>query len=212
MFRGLPTFALVLLLLASGCSATRIVDTWKAPAFTGPPMRKMLVCAVHPEEPTRRIFEDVFVQKLSEQGIQGITCYSQLNGNNRPNEQELHEMVDKSGADGVMLVRLARISERTTYTPTYVVGAGAPFFYAGPFYPAYYTSIGFAYSPGYLETDTIVQLLTQVYQTKDGSALVWSGTSQTTDPESAKGLIKSAAPKFIGEMTKEGILPKPSKK
>jgi hypothetical protein len=92
------------------------------------------------------------------------------------------------------------------------VGVGAPFFYAGPFYPAYYSSIGFAYSPGYYSTDTIVQLLTQVYENKNTNELVWTGTTQTTDPDSAKSLVKSAVPKFLDALTKAGVLPEPPKK
>ncbi len=48
----------VLLLLGlSGCISTALIERWKDPSFSGPPLHKVLVVGVQRDEGRRRVWE-----------------------------------------------------------------------------------------------------------------------------------------------------------
>jgi hypothetical protein len=64
---------------------------------------------------------------------------------------------------------------------------------------------GAAYSPGYLRTDTIVNVETLVYDLK-ADKLVWAGKSQSTNPDRVDALIKELVAAAAAEMKKQGLI------
>ena len=65
----------------------------------------------------------------------------------------------------------------------------------GPYdtFDGYYDwGVGAVYAPGYLETDTVVHVVSNLYSL-DQNKLVWSGTSKTFDPASANQFMTDVA-------------------
>ena len=186
-------------LLLAACATTTIGTTWRAPNFAGPPLRKVLVCALHPDDATRRLIEDAFVRELQGNGVTGIQCYNVLPPG-PTNEQQARDAVSTTAADGVLVTKVASVKN----IPVYGVGPG---YYWGPFYGAYAPEWASVYAPGYLETETEVDLQTKVYSVQQNGELVWFGTSQTFDPRSIRDLISQVVPKFIHALVKAGVVP-----
>ena len=55
----------LVLALASGCTSTHLVNTWRDPSFAGPiEFKKVLAVAVRPDDTTRRTAEDAMVRQI----------------------------------------------------------------------------------------------------------------------------------------------------
>jgi len=195
----LPRALVFTAILLASCATTTVGSTWRAPDFAGPPLHKVLVCALHPDDADRRMLEDAFVSQLQAHGVTGVPCYGALPPG-QPTEAQVREAVTTSGADGVIVTKVAGVKE----IPVYGVG---PAYYWGPFYGAYGPEWSAVYAPGYIQTETEVDLQTRAYSTQQNGELIWFGTSQTFDPASIKDLISQVVPKFISTMTKAGVLP-----
>jgi hypothetical protein len=85
--------------------------------------------------------------------------------------------------------------------------------YAPGSYPApYYSLWGYwgwaypiAYSPGYYQTDRLVGVETNIYDTSNGK-LVWSGLTETTNPTEVRKLVADTAKKVRSEMKRYGFI------
>lgn len=195
VFRSVVCAAIFL----SSCATTTVGSTWRAPNFSGPPLQKVLVCALHPDDATRRLFEDAFVRELQPKGVTGVQCYNVLPPG-QVGEQQIRDAVTTVGADGVIVTKVASVKDVPVY------GAG-PGYYWGPYYGALPPEWASVYAPGYLQTETEVNMQTKAYSVRQDGELIWFGTSQTFDPASIKDLISQVVPKLIGAMTKAGVLP-----
>ena len=80
-------------------------------------------------------------------------------------------------------------------------------------YPPYYRgfwgyySYGWpsVYDPGYLSNDTIVSVETNLYSLT-GDSLVWSGVTQTFNPQDVADTIDEIVDAVSGELRREGLL------
>jgi hypothetical protein len=74
--------------------------------------------------------------------------------------------------------------------------------YAGP----YWAFGGWPmYDYGYVQTDTVVRVDTNIYSVPD-NRLVWASASKTFNPGSARKLVDSVAKAVAKEMKKEGLV------
>ena len=60
--------------------------------------------------------------------------------------------------------------------------------------------------PGYYETQTILRLETNLYDVESGE-LVWSGQSETFDPNSVEDVIDSVTQAVARRLRDEGLIP-----
>jgi hypothetical protein len=58
------------LLSLSGCVNTSLIDRWRDPSYTGPPLHKVLVVGVQRDDGRRRLWEDGMVGALTHEGVQ----------------------------------------------------------------------------------------------------------------------------------------------
>src|ERR1017187_10484434 len=85
-------FSLILglacLLTLSGCLSTSLIDRWKDPAFSGPPLHKMLVVGVQKDDGRRRLWEVGVAAALTLQRVQATASYMVF-PNRAPSAHEL---------------------------------------------------------------------------------------------------------------------------
>ena len=124
MFRHLARgcAALVAAVLVAGCASTSIRSAWFDPGYKGGPFRKILVAGVHGNLADSRVFEDIFTQKLGAAGIEGVPGYRFLHSDAAPDEAAWTAAVTRSGADGLLTVRLLRVDTKTRVTTTMMSG------------------------------------------------------------------------------------------
>jgi hypothetical protein len=77
--------------------------------------------------------------------------------------------------------------------------------YYGGFYGMYGYGWGAAYSTGYLRTDTIVSVETNLYQL-DGDKLLWSGVTETFNPNEITKMVNEIADTVSKDLRSRGLL------
>lgn len=190
---------LVGLLFTIGCASTEVKDSWKAPDFQGPiQFQKMVVMAIAKEEVTRRVAEDEFVKVFG--ADKTVASHPSIPLESLNNKDQVKAQIQALSADGLIIVRPIDIKQEVNYVP----GSVSPYYGS----PWGYSSMawGHVYQPGYLATDTIVRLETNIYSVKD-EKLIWSGASETFNPGSIKTEAQNLAKVLKNRLKKEKLLP-----
>jgi hypothetical protein len=163
-----------------GCASTKMTSTWTDPTARGASMSKIAVLALTQDPGLRRMAEDAAAAQMK--GAQAVPSYQVVGDSDLRNRDQVKAKLLAQGFQGVLVMRLAGISEQVT-------SVGGPY---GTF-DGYYDWAGSAvYSPGYLQTDTVVHVVSNLYSLEQNK-LIWSGVSQTFDPASAKSFMNDVS-------------------
>jgi hypothetical protein len=194
----------VLLATVAGCGSTSIRDSWVAPDLQAPlDFDKTLVVFMDPNEATRRAAEDALVARMgADRAVASYTMFSaQEVQNAQQNETAVQREISAAGIDSAVVMRLVNEQQKLSYTP----GMTYPRHYGG-FYGMYGYGWGAAYSPGYLRTDTIVSVETNLYQF-DGDKLLWSGVTETFNPNQITEMVNEIADAVSKDLRSRGLMP-----
>ena len=179
--------------LAASCASTNMTDTWTDPSAKGAALSKVAVLALTRDDGLRRIAEDTAVTHM--QGAQAVPSYRVLGTTDLRDRDAVKAKLREAGFDGVLIMRLAGVSERVSAT-------------SGPYgtFDGYYAWAGtMVYAPGYLETDTIVHVVSNLYEL-DNDKLIWSGVSQTFNPSSAKQFMNDVSKAVAKSLQKDRLV------
>ena len=94
---------------------------------------------------------------------------------------------------------------RSSYVPGSTYYTPAPAYYG--MYGYYNSSYAMVHDPGYYQENTIVKLETNVYDVAS-EKLVWSGVTETLNPETAQDVANSVAFKVTEDMVKSKVIRK----
>jgi hypothetical protein len=184
-------------LLAAACATTELKDSWKDPAFAGPPMKRLLVVGVAKSDANRRVFEDAFSKALTAAGTSATASYGSLPEAGMISNERIVVSVNQSDADGVLVTRVLRVRRDVNVTPDYA----RPGLYAGG-YHGYYRGAYIASAPEVLVYD----VLTIESTLWKADKLVWSGTSEVTSPSSVSAATEELAKVLIARMKADGVI------
>ncbi|MCU0231548.1 MAG: hypothetical protein MUC67_09250, partial [Acidobacteria bacterium] len=149
-----------------------------------------------------RGWEDAMATQLRATGMKAVQSYTVL-PDDRVDKEAIARLVKEGGYDGVIAARLSGVSQEQNYVPGYV---GAVPYYGGwgGWYGGWY---GAAYQPGYMTTTTIARVETQVWQVNLAEpAMIWTGMSETIDPQQTKNVAAEIAEVTIATLQKAGII------
>jgi len=179
--------------------STRLAATWRDPNSGPLHFRQPVVVFVAKSETFRRTMED----KLAAQFPNASPSYKVIRDNDVGDGTKILSELDEAGFDGAVIMRVANVDQRITYTPgAYWYGGGAPYYSFAGYWG---TAWGYPYDPGYIQTDQIVSIETQIYSLKNDK-LLWAGRSETTDPKSVGKLGDSVIKHIMQELRKEGMV------
>jgi hypothetical protein len=187
-------------LFMSSCASTTIEKSWKDPSasVSNTSENKTFVIALVKDETSRRVIEDVLVQRLNNNGdasYKSITTDMLKNAN----ENSLDQLLKNGKYTHILLMRLADV-EKDTY---YVEGTTTAY-YGG--YGRYYGyGAGYYSSPGYYTTDKNYFVETTVFSIKENK-LLWTGTTKTVNPTNMDRTINEIADVVSARMRKDGFL------
>ncbi len=192
----------VLLATVAGCASTSIRNSWAAPDVQGPlGFQKILVVFMDPVETTRRAGEDALVERIgAERAVASHTMFTTQQVQNAQNEAAVRAGVDAAGIDSAIVMRMVDETQELNYTP----GMSYPSYYGG-FYGYYGYGWGAAYSPGYMTTNTIVSVETNLYKL-DGDELVWSGVTETMNPSDIAKTVNEIADAVGDNLIQRGLI------
>ena len=193
---------LALLAGVSAAAASQLKSSWRNfdPAATS--VSRVVVIGFTSELATRRSMEDALTAEIRKNGGNAEPSYSLVPGALPQEPLAMKEKVVAGGFDGAVVVRLAGVRQEQAWDPGYV--AVMPTYYGSAWtYWGYWGP--FAWSPGYLETDTVVRIEIVAYAV-DRGMLIWSGLSQSTNPGSVRRIIQDVAVAAGAEMKKRNVI------
>ncbi|BAO45265.1 hypothetical protein [Thiolapillus brandeum] len=197
---------LLVLLLLQACSSTKLVTRWSDPAWKGEKLHKVLVIGLFKDDLMRRHFEDEFITELIARGRQAEASYVFMPDLQKyKDENQLKAVVDKAGADAVLITSLKDVEDRKTYVAPrmeYAPAMGGVYGYYG-YYMQTMTPV---YTPGYTRSDKVVQLETRVFTVKDRK-MIWAGVTESFNPSSSGNVIRELAATVVADMKKSGFIP-----
>lgn len=185
-----------LALLASACSATKVVTAWLAPDQGEVRFSKVLALAISDDQAFRRTAEKAICEQ-----VQPVDCQpaSKVLTPEQLRDVEAAKAAVKAAAfDGAVVFRVVSEREKVTYVPPS---------YGPTFWGYYGYAFNTAYAPAYYHTDTLVRVETSIYSV-GGDRLIWVGTTETMNPDSVPGLVDEVAKAVGGDMRKQGLLPR----
>jgi hypothetical protein len=186
---------LVMSALMMSCSTAQLLATWHAPGVTNVRFTKVLAVAMVKSETRRRAVEDRMIADLQRLGVTALPSYLVSPGADPRDVDAVRAAVLKGGFDGAVTWRTIAVSDVTHYVPT-----GLGFWgYFGYGWTA-------EFDPGYLQTERRVRVETMVYAvTSKNDRLIWSGISESVDPNSLDGLVDGVADAAVGSMRAGGL-------
>jgi hypothetical protein len=198
--RFIPGVALVLAMC--GCDSTKFTTVWLAPSPPAKPFEKVFVVVAMPEEPVKRLAEDMLVQELAP--TSATPEYAVISPQEARDRRRAEARVKELGFDAALVMQMTRVEHAWSYYPGY---------YHAPRYPTFWGYYDYpyplAYEPGYFVADRVVQLETNLYRVADGKP-IWSGLSETFNPGSARELLREVTRAVGRELRGHGfVLPEP---
>jgi len=177
----LLAFAALLAAILGGCATTQVTSAWKDPDLARVPFSKVLVVFQNSDPGLRRVLEDEMARDIPN----SVPAYTLFSDAEVQDVERVRSRVREQGFDSAVIMRVVTVDREVTYSPArmYMV----PGYYRG-FYGYWRYGWGTVYDPGYLRTDRIVHIATNVYDVR-GDKLVWASHSETFNPGSLRSAI-----------------------
>jgi hypothetical protein len=193
---------LIALITITSCNATKITSSWSEPnkEVKVDQLSKVLVVALFRDETSRHMAEDQMAGYLNGKAV---VSYSYLDpAFDKKNEDALRDKLKKDGFDGAVTMRLVDVDKEKVYTPGNI--AMYPPYYRN-FSGYYYRSWSYYSTPGYYSTTKTFTIETNVYSIKEDK-IIWSGLTETTDPDGVQKMTEEVAKVVYKKMKKEGFI------
>ena len=172
------------------------------------PYRKFLVITLLSSFDSRRYLEDEVVKKLSELGIDAVASTSMMNTRTPVTRQTFLAMVEKIGADAVVVTQLVSLASKGTMKD---MNPQATY----TFRPTYYYNVWSVELDEYVEPQAVefkhsLLLATQLYSVRNQEA-VWaiqskSKIDQGFDEIKGYSVIVNEAKAIATHLSKDGLL------
>jgi len=125
------------LALFAGCAPTGEHKVWRDAGYSGGPLKKVFVIGLSSTSLNdHRGFEDMMVGQIQAAGGQAVPGYQFIPPDIVPDDSTIAAAVARSGADGVLISRMAGLETRSNALqnpyPSLDVNAPVPAIYGGP--------------------------------------------------------------------------------
>jgi hypothetical protein len=199
---------LLSLLIFSGCASTVMEETWTHPAVDAFTFEKLLLLALAEREDDRRFAESAMARQITR--IPTIRSHDILPGPDAfKDPDKVIETVKTSGADGVVVVRLANLDSRVSRGRV----TAHPLDYAtfSDYFGVYYdVSAFFATDARAINIDNLFYFEIRIFDVETGE-LLWSGQTKTTKSTdrtpNIEGLIAEISEVVKAALAREGLIP-----
>jgi len=210
----------VLFVIFSSCSSmapTTMTGSWKSPELAGSAKKfnKIIVFAVVNDLSKRKAAENAVVLELLRKKINAVSSlsvfepgYFDADSDGKLDDDKTKEFIQEKlkslGFDGVIVITVKDIKEEEHYVPGTVVNYNPRPYYYGH-YGYYYSSYNTVYYPGYYKKSKEVFLEANVYDV-DSEKLLWSGQTETSNPNSLDGFVKSFSKTLVDNLIADKVI------
>ncbi len=197
--------ALILALLATGCSSTKLAQSWEAPDVNEPAAKKILLVAMIKDPVTRRFFEEHFVAEAKKRGVEVIPSSEYIpQATDHDEKEEIVRVVRETGAEGVLLAQLKGVEKKKKFVPSRL--DWFPDTHDDVvFYDHYYRNYRAIYRPGYVGADNYFNMQFRYFSTRS-EKMLWAGNTVTKNPRSVIRGIEQIADEVISDLKSAGLL------
>jgi hypothetical protein len=197
------TMVLCSLVFITGCSSSELVNIWNDSSFQNPPMDKMLVIAVGKNMVMRRIWEDAFCAELGKHKVTATPSY-RLFPDAVPDTNQVNQIVQSKGYDGILLTRRLPTETKAQYQPGYVTQEqNMRYDRSRDRFVTYYRNIEHR---GYVDSQKIYIRAIDVWSTMNDGQMIWSATSETMEQSSDQSPQSEIVSLVLKELTKQKII------
>jgi len=166
---------------------------------------KVVAAVIIRDPAARKRAEDMLAKSINDAGGVGVPMYSisMETAVTKEGESKTRAAVEAAGAQGLVVMKPVDVNHRSTET----LSNSNNEMYGG-YWGGYY-GVGWAdpwvdKSPD-LKTDIVVTVETYVFSLPQNK-LVWTGTSETTNPKNAENLVHQLAQESAAELKRLGLL------
>jgi hypothetical protein len=170
-------------------AGTKLVSSFREPSAGPLKFKKVLVLVIAPHESQMQFGEAVLTNLMKR--THGISAHAVMTGADARDEQKMRAYMEKEAFDGAVTMRLLAAGQETT--SQWGVNASS---YTG-FWSYYSYAWPLVTDIGYVHTERLFHMETQVYSVKDDK-LVWGAITKTTNPKDARQLVEQVA-KTVGD-------------
>ena len=197
------TFISMMILMSCSGAKTEIIGEWQEEDYQKGNIDNVLILGIfNKDKPLlRRNFEDGMTSAFKDGGISATPSMDHMPYDQAVDSTTFEKYFKDLDLDAVVVSRLVGIDQARDYKAGYLYTIPYNNYYG--FYGYYYAGIQYANSTGYLSQNVVVVLETNIYETKD-KKLIWSGISETVDPDKASDVIKSFGSELVSKLKKEG--------
>ena len=195
-------FILITIISCSGAK-TEIIGEWQEESYQKGNINNVLILGIfNKDKPLlRRNFEDGMKKAFTDGGISATPSMDHMPYDQAIDSTTFEKYFKDLGLDAVVVSRLVGIDQARDYKAGYLYTIPYNNYYG--FYGYYYAGIQYANSTGYLSKNVVVVLETNIYETQN-KQLIWSGISETVDPDKASDVIKSFGNELVSKLRQEG--------
>jgi hypothetical protein len=194
--RFLLFVAAAMAVLLGGCASTQITSAWKDPDLARLPFNKVLVVFQHSDADLRMRLERSMAAEIPN----AVPAHAIFSDAEVRDIEAVKKRVRAEGFDSAVIMRIVGVDREVSYVPgrLYTV----PGFYHG-FYGYWGYGWRTVYDPGYMRSDRIVTISTNVYSVADDK-LVWASQSETFNPTSLRTAVAEVV-KVTSKATGEAL-------
>jgi hypothetical protein len=167
--------------LLGGCASTQITSAWKDPDLARLPFKKVLVVFQHSDAELRMRLERSMAAEIPN----AVPAHAIFSDAEVRDIEAVKKRVRADGFDSAVIMRIVGVDREVSYVPGRL--HAVPGFYHG-FYGYWGYGWRTVYDPGYMRSDRIVTISTNVYSVADDK-LVWASQSETFNPTSLRTAV-----------------------
>ena len=196
-------FTFLTIIISCSSTKTDIIGEWQDDTYQKGNIQKVLLLGiVSKEKPLlRRNFEDGMTKAFRDAGINATPSMDIMPYDVAVDSTTFEKYFKELQVDAVVVARLVAVDAARDYTAGYLYTIPYNSYYG--FYGYYYAGVSMANSSGYLSQNVVVVLETNVYETTN-KKLIWSGVSETVEPDKASDVIDSFGDELVGRLKSEG--------
>lgn len=184
----------LLVALLAGCASTGVAESWIEPSLSElPRFQKVFVAYLGADTSAQRHAEDALARHWK--GAEVVKGYVLFPEGRELDPARMKAELRAAGCDGAVIMRLARVEQEVSFTPTT--------------YPTHYRSFGGYWGQAYpttmdVRTDEIVHVETNVYSLLD-DRLIYAARSETFNPGSTDKLVNEIAEAICKDLESKGL-------
>lgn len=191
---------MVLPLLLSCSSSTKLTDVFVDDSFSGKEFKKILVLGLAKDEWKRKVYENEFRSQLLNYKVEVLMAWQELPKGEQLNRETFEKYFREKSVDAILVaIEGGESSDKTLYS-----GGGSSHVYVG-FYGFYASTASYYFNSQFLAEEKIVFMRANLYETNEGK-IIWSAKSQSYEPKNTGDVVKAVSRKVIADINRMGYI------